>query len=116
MPERSQRNGVTTHRHPRWRLGWAAALTGLTAVALSAWPEAAGAAAGVSASIKKGVLTVTGTTAAEAIALRLRAGDPNTLEVDVAADGSADFAFDRRRFQAIEVDGRGGDDNIRLDQ
>src|SRR6188508_3500104 len=37
-----------------------------------------------------GVLTVAGTDASDRVALRLRAGDPGTLEVDVGDDGSVE--------------------------
>src|SRR5262245_14673592 len=42
-----------------------------------------------------GLLAIEGTEASDNIALRLRAGDPGTLEVDVGDDGSADFSFER---------------------
>jgi hypothetical protein len=47
--------------------------------------------------LKDGVLIVTGTKASEKIALRLQAGVPGTLQVDVGDDGSPDFSFDRAR-------------------
>ena len=106
---------MTTSRHTRWWRGSAALLSGLTAVALTAQANEANAA-GVTATVKKGVLAVTGTTSADAISLRLRAGDPTKLEVDLGADGTADFTFDRQRFQSIVVDGRAGDDNVVVNQ
>ena len=54
--------------------------------------------------LKHGVLTVTGTHADDKIALRLQAGHPDKLEVDVGDDGSADFRFDREHI----ADDRGG--------
>jgi Ca2+-binding RTX toxin-like protein len=65
--------------------------------------------------LRHGVLSVAGTEASDAIALRLRAGDPGTLEVDVGSDGSADFSFDRARVTSIAVDARAGDDLVRID-
>src|SRR5262245_20960852 len=65
--------------------------------------------------LRHGVLSVTGTNAAEKIALRLKAGDPGTLQIDLGDDGTADFEFDRSRISEIEVDARGGDDLIRID-
>ena len=62
-----------------------------------------------------GLLKVRGTRAGDAIALRLKAGDPGTLQVDVGNDGSADFSFPRARIQEILVRGRGGDDLVRID-
>src|SRR6266536_2610900 len=41
--------------------------------------------------LKHGVLTIEGTNAGDKIALRLQAGDPGVLQVDVGDDGSADF-------------------------
>jgi len=113
---KTERSSVITSRHARWWRGSAAVLSGLTVVALSASVTEASAAAGVTGTIKKSLLTVTGTTAVDAITLRLRAGDPSKLEVDVGADGTADLAFDRQRFQAIVVDGREGDDTIVVNQ
>jgi Ca2+-binding RTX toxin-like protein len=65
--------------------------------------------------LRHGVLTVTGTDGADAIALRLRAGDPSIIEVDAGDDGSADFSFDRDRVTRIAVDARAGDDVVRID-
>jgi Ca2+-binding RTX toxin-like protein len=66
--------------------------------------------------VKHGVLTVKGTNADDKIALRLQAGQPDTLEVDVGDDGSADFRFDRERIAEIAVDAGSGDDAIRIDE
>jgi hypothetical protein len=96
-------------RHTARRPGSALLLAGLTGIALWGLADHADAAA-VKATIKKDVRTVTGTPGADTIALRLKTGDPNTLNVDVGADGIADFTFDRKRFTAIRVDGAGGND------
>ena len=69
-------------------------------------------AVAVKAGLKKDVLTVTGTPGADSITLRLRSGDPNTLEVDVGANGTADFAFDRNRVTTIVVQGGAGNDTL----
>ncbi len=74
------------------------------------------AADSVKATIKGGVLTVAGTPGVDPITLRLQAGDPNTLEVDVGADGTADFRFNRQLFNAIAVNGRAGNDTIIADR
>jgi predicted lipoprotein with Yx(FWY)xxD motif len=66
--------------------------------------------------LKRGVLTVVGTNAAEKIALRLKAGDTNTLQVDVGDNGSADFSFKRKLIARIAVDARAGDDLVRMDE
>jgi Ca2+-binding RTX toxin-like protein len=66
--------------------------------------------------LKQGVLSVVGTAAGEKIALRLRAGDPNVLEVDVGDNGSADFSFKRKQITRIAVDAKAGDDLVRMDE
>src|SRR5262245_40304291 len=65
--------------------------------------------------VKHGVLTINGTDANDNIALRLQAGDPSLIQVDVGDDGTADFSFRRDRITAIAVDARGGDDLVRID-
>jgi Ca2+-binding RTX toxin-like protein len=62
-----------------------------------------------------GLLTIQGTEGNDKIALRLRAGDPGTLEIDVGDDGSADFSFERSRIAAILVAAGAGDDTVRID-
>ncbi len=89
-----------------------AAFGGTAIAAVLALAQDADAAASVKARLRNDVVTVTGTANAEVISLRLRAGDPNILEIDVGANGSAEFNFDRRRFSAIVVDGLGGDDTL----
>jgi Ca2+-binding RTX toxin-like protein len=66
--------------------------------------------------LKHGVLIVKGTNASDTVALRLQAGQPGILEVDVGDDGSADFSFDRASVAAIAVDAREGDDLVRIDE
>src|SRR5207248_7948977 len=61
------------------------------------------------------LLAIQGTPASDKIALRLEAGDPGVIQVDVGDDGSADFSFDRGRVARIVVDARGGDDSVRID-
>jgi hypothetical protein len=61
-------------------------------------------------------LVVNGSSASEALALRLAAGDANTLEVDFGDDGSAEHSFDRSTFSSIEVFLRSGHDQFRVDQ
>lgn len=60
-------------------------------------------------------LNVTAHKAGGAVALRLAAGDPQTLQVDVGADGSADFQVARDRFDRIAVEAGTGDNNVRID-
>jgi Ca2+-binding RTX toxin-like protein len=66
--------------------------------------------------LKDGVLMVRGTRASDKLALRLQAGDPNILQVDVGDDGSADFSFARSAIAKIAVDARAGDDVVRIDE
>src|SRR6266700_3746224 len=66
--------------------------------------------------LTRGVLTIEGTDASDRIALRLQAGYPGVLQVDVGDDGSADFSFERDRIAKVAVDGRAGDDFVRIDE
>src|SRR5215471_6277354 len=60
-------------------------------------------------------LFVLGTDQADKLALRLEAGQPGVLQVDVGDDGSPDFSFRRDKIDTIVVDARGGDDSVRID-
>jgi Ca2+-binding RTX toxin-like protein len=66
--------------------------------------------------LKHGELRIKGTHESDTIALRLQAGQPGVLEIDVGDDGSADFTFDRPSVAAIDVDARDGDDSVRIDE
>jgi Ca2+-binding RTX toxin-like protein len=66
--------------------------------------------------LKHGELTIVGTEASDKIALRLQAGEPGILQVDVGDDGSADFSFARDRVAKIAVDAAAGDDLVRIDE
>jgi Ca2+-binding RTX toxin-like protein len=68
------------------------------------------------ASLEDGVLTVEGTNASDRIALRLQAGQPGILQVDVGDDGSADFSFQRRAIAKIAVNAGNGGDSVRIDE
>ncbi len=63
-----------------------------------------------------GLLTIVGTQASDKITLRLKAGNPRILQVDVGDDGSADFRFKRAHIAKIIVRARGGDDDVRIDE
>jgi hypothetical protein len=71
---------------------------------------AARPASAARASLSKGVLTITGKNVDDKIALRLKAGRPGILQVDVGDDGSADFSFKRKRVGKIIINARGGAD------
>jgi RTX calcium-binding nonapeptide repeat (4 copies) len=66
--------------------------------------------------LKHGELRVIGTNAGDKIALRLQAGEPGVLQVDVGDDGSADFSFERNDIASIAVHVRPGDDLARIDE
>jgi Ca2+-binding RTX toxin-like protein len=95
-------------------------LAAAVAVAVvGAFGVSSGAAApyhGVSASMYGGTLMVKGSKGSDKIALRLKAGDSSIIEVDAADDGSADFSFPRSGIARIVVDGRSGNDSIRIDE
>jgi Ca2+-binding RTX toxin-like protein len=91
----------------------AAAALGIAGVAMA---NPVGAAPSPSASVANDTLTITGTNASEALALRLQAGSSGVLDVDFGDDGTAEFSFDRATFSHIEVFLRGGDDQFRVDQ
>jgi hypothetical protein len=71
---------------------------------------------GVTAAVVGTTLQVTGDSRSQAITLRLKAGDPATLEVDVGNDGTADFSLARSSFSSIVLDGGGGNDTLRIDE
>ena len=73
------------------------------AVAALLGPGAGSALASTTASVQNGTLTVLGDGAADKLALRLDGSAPDTLQVDVGDDGTADFSFDRSTFTAISV-------------
>lgn len=69
----------------------------------------------INAHIENGCLQITGTNAPMNLALRLRAGAPNELELDLDDDGVAEYSFARDQFTCINVDARGGNDIVRID-
>lgn len=60
-------------------------------------------------------LTVSGNNASNRIALRLQAGVPTTLQVDLGNDGSTDVSVDRATFSRIDVNAGGGNDAVTID-
>jgi hypothetical protein len=67
------------------------------------------------AQLAQHTLHVEGTEANDAIALRLAAGHPAVLQVDIGDNGSADFSFPRAQLNRISVAARGGNDHVRID-
>jgi Ca2+-binding RTX toxin-like protein len=114
LPPRSGRftkAGPLKHR----RVLTLVALSGmLLAAALSLGTGVAQAA--YTAHVRAGTLEVDGNAASDKLSLRLAPGAPNTLQLDVGDDGTADFSFDRTTFTAIAVDAGRGDDEVRIDQ
>jgi Ca2+-binding RTX toxin-like protein len=70
----------------------------------------------VSSKLENGLLTVQGTGGNDRLALRLKAGDPGTLQVDAGDDGTAEFEFPRANVTRIAVDAGRGDDAVRIDE
>jgi hypothetical protein len=103
--------------HPRaLRVGVGTGASLLAIAGFAAAQTLAAAPAFVTARIHNGTLQITGTDAADNLALRLEPGNPNTLDVDVGDDGTVDFSFARSAFEAIDVQGGAGDDALRIDE
>jgi Ca2+-binding RTX toxin-like protein len=99
------------------------AAAAVVAVATAAAYPAQGAAAGqrhqlerATARLAHHTLRVRGTEANDAITLRLAAGNPAVVEVDLGDNGSADFSFPRAAIESISVKARGGNDRVRIDE
>jgi hypothetical protein len=76
----------------------------------------AGPGTAASPKLSNGVLMVNGTEASDKIALRLQAGNPAIVQVDIGDDGSADFSFERAEIAEIAVNGGAGGDLVRIDE
>jgi Ca2+-binding RTX toxin-like protein len=70
---------------------------------------------GVRAEIKRGTLEVKSGDQDNAVALRLKAGDPTRVQVDAGDDGTDDFSFARSALIAINVKTGDGNDSVRID-
>ena len=101
--------GSSRPRRRRWLTRGVPIGLGLAALALLA------AGCITAANVANDTLTIKGSSGADTIVLRLKAGDPNTLEADDGIDNT-DFSFDRSTFSKIVVDGGGGDDTLRIDR
>jgi RTX calcium-binding nonapeptide repeat (4 copies) len=66
--------------------------------------------------LKEGLLTIEGTKRTDRLTLRLEAGDPGILQLDVGDDGSADYDFARQDVARIELNAGDGDDRVRIDE
>lgn len=65
--------------------------------------------------LKDGLLTIEGTKRSDRLSLRLEAGDPGVLQLDVGDDGSPDYDFARHDVGRIELAAGDGDDVVRID-
>ncbi len=114
--ERNHRRNNGSGPKRRFRIIATAGVLALTALAVPALASANNERVdGVRAEIKRGTLAVKGNDRANAVALRLKAGDPSQIQVDVGDDGSADFSFARGEVGTIKVKMGDGNDSARID-
>jgi Ca2+-binding RTX toxin-like protein len=107
----------TSHTvRPRRLAASAAAVAAAVAAGIVAGQASADPVGFAPPRLEYGVLKVKGTQAGDRIALRLQAGEPGVLQVDVGDDGSADFSFERDDLASIAVNARPGDDHVRIDE
>jgi Ca2+-binding RTX toxin-like protein len=95
-------------------VAFAAAFT-VVVLLLAIAPGRVAAASTVGAAVVRGTLIVTGTPAANRIALRLSRTLPKRLQVDFGDNGTTDRSFTLASFAAIDVEAGGGNDRIRID-
>jgi Ca2+-binding RTX toxin-like protein len=98
----------------RRRIGRTVLAAGLLTGGLAANAQAAHVADSVH--VKHRTLIVQGSAGSDKLALRLRAGHPQTLQVDVGDDGSPNFQVNRNRFDRIRVYAGDGNDQVRIDE
>ena len=120
-PVASGAGGALSRRLVRTALAAGVLTGGLTASAQAAPAHRPGHSGDrghsrVSVEVEHRTLTITGTAGADKLSLRLSAGDPRRLQVDVGDDGSADFTVRRRRFDRIVVNAGNGNDQVRIDE
>ena len=65
--------------------------------------------------ITRGTLVVLGSNANDTLALRLQAGHPKKLEIDINDDGTADKRISRTYVKRIRIKTLGGNDQVRID-
>jgi Ca2+-binding RTX toxin-like protein len=86
-------------------------------VAIAGAPGSAAAPfAGEKVTLDQGRLSIQGTPHDDRVGIRLQAGNPSVLQVDLGDDGTADFSFAAADVASIVVDGRPGDDSVRIDE
>ena len=92
------------------------AILALVALAAPAASDASpGKSGGVRAELDNGTLKVEGGNRPNAVALRLKNGDANQIQVDAGDNNSADFTFARGDVRAISVAMGNGRDSVRID-
>jgi Ca2+-binding RTX toxin-like protein len=107
---------TTVLGNARRRLPASIGASALALAVLAGAATPAAAAPSVKASVTDGTLRITGGPFADHIALRMSPLDRTQLQVDVGDDGSADRTFDLGTLGAIDVETRGGDDSVRIDE
>jgi Ca2+-binding RTX toxin-like protein len=105
---------MTTTSHSKTFL-FALVLLLAALVAPAAASAKGGSSQGVQAELDNGTLNVNGGDRPNAVALRLKAGDPTRIQVDAGDNGSADFAFARADVRAIGIRMGNGRDSVRID-
>ena len=95
---------------------WLSLLALLLGVSTATLFPARRAEAKFTAEVKDDTLVLTGDNKGDTLALRLTAGDPTHLDVDVSNDGTADFSFDRSLFTKISIAAGAGRDVILVDE
>jgi Ca2+-binding RTX toxin-like protein len=107
---------MTTTSHSKRRSIATVAVLVLAALAAPVGASAKGGSdGGVRAELEGGTLQVDGGDHANAVALRLKTGDPTRIQVDAGDNGSADFSFARNAVNAISVRMGNGRDSVRID-
>jgi RTX calcium-binding nonapeptide repeat (4 copies) len=108
--------GSNTRSRPTWPFLTAATVAlALAALIAAAHSSASNGIEGIRASLHDRTLRVQGGDGGQQVALRLKAGDPQTIQVDAADDGSADFSFARAGVHSIKVRMGDGNDSARID-
>jgi Ca2+-binding RTX toxin-like protein len=110
--------GINTSSQPIRPLHVIAAVVALALAALAVASHSSAKSSkvdGVRAAVKHHTLSVKGSSHGDTIALRLKAGDPSRIQVDVGDNGSADFSFARGDVSTIKVKGGNRNDSIRVD-
>ena len=106
---------MTTTSQPRSFLFTTVALSLLALIAPAGASAKGGGIRDVDAELDGGTLLVGGGDRPNSLALRLKAGDPAQIQLDVGDNGSADFSFARGDVDAISVRMGNGRDSVRID-